>query len=274
MERRKEEKSRFHDFGLFILFLVCGILIFVSPVLIKELYRTMYSVFIPILFLIIIAFIYLSKNLKSYFPVFLAFLVASLVYSPQLFLGPGTTIEGKTYTTFLTALLVILPIILITKISGKEMSSIYLNKGNLRLGLIIGLATFLFFLVTSVPVSIWIFGGKEISRDRLISLTPWIAVFVFSNAIKEEILFRGLFLKKYEYILGATPSNFLQATIFSLAHLYVPFDSFLPLYLFMTFLLGLGFGAVMQKTDSALAAILFHAGADIPVILAVFSLLS
>lgn len=274
MERRKEEKSRFHDFGLFILFLVCGILIFVSPVLIKELYRTMYIVFIPILFLAIITLMYLSKNLKSYFPVFLAFLVASFVYSPQLFLGPGTTIEGKTYTTFLTALVVVLPIILITKISGKEMSSIYLNKGNLRLGLIIGLATFLFFLVTSVPVSIWIFGGKEISRDRLISLTPWIAVFVFSNAIKEEILFRGLFLKKYEYFFGATPSNFLQATIFSLAHLYVPFDSFLPLYLFMAFLLGLGFGAVMQKTDSALAAILFHAGADIPVMLAVFSLLS
>jgi membrane protease YdiL (CAAX protease family) len=69
-------------------------------------------------------------------------------------------------------------------------------------------------------------------------------------------------------------SNFLQAMIFSLAHLYLPFDSFLPIYLIITFLLGLGFGAVMQKTDSALAAILFHAGADIPVILSVFSLLS
>jgi membrane protease YdiL (CAAX protease family) len=128
--------------------------------------------------------------------------------------------------------------------------------------------------MTCIPASIWIFGGKAISSDRFISLTPWIAIFIFSNAIKEEILFRGLFLKKYQYFLGATPSNFLQATIFSLAHLYVPFDSFLFIYLFMTFLLGFAFGAVMQKTDSALAAILFHAGADIPVILAVFSLLS
>lgn len=274
MERMKEVKSKFYDFGLFTLFLVCGVLIFVVPILIKELYSTLYIVFIPILFLIAITLIYVNKNLKSYFPVFLAFLIASLVYSPQLFLGPGTTSEGKTYTTVLTALLVVLPIVFITKISGKKMSSIYLNKGNLRLGLIIGLATFLFFLITSVPASIWVFGGKEISSDHLISLTPWIAIFVFSNAIKEEILFRGLFLKKFEYFLGATPSNFLQATIFSLAHLYVPFDSFLPIYLFMTFLLGLGFGAVVQKTDSALAAILFHAGADIPVILAVFSLLS
>lgn len=271
MERRKEDKSRFHDFGLFIIFLLCGVLIFVFPVLIKELYRTLYIGFIPILFLIIT--VILSKNLKRYFPVFLAFLVASLVYSPQLFLGPGTTIEGKTYTTFLTALLVVLPIVLYTKISGNKMSSIYLNKGNLRLGLIIGITTFLFFLMTCIPASIWIFGGKAISSDRFIFLTPWIAIFIFSNAIKEEILFRGLFLKKYEHFLGATPSNFLQATIFSLAHLYVPFDSFLPIYLFMTFLLGFAFGAVMQKTDSALAAILFHAGADIPVILAVFSLL-
>ena len=112
------------------------------------------------------------------------------------------------------------------------------------------------------------------SSDRLISLTPWIAIFVFSNAIKEEMLFRGFFLKKYEFHLGSEPSNFLQAIIFSLAHLYLPFDSFLPMYLIIVFLLGLGFGAVMQKTDSALAAILFHAGADIPVILSVFSLLS
>ena len=273
MDRRKEDRSKFYDFSLFTLFLKCGVLTFVVPILIKELYSTMYIVFIPLIYLITVTLVYSNKNLKSYFPVFLAFLVASFVYSPQLFLGPGTTIEAKVYTTFFTALLVVLPIVFITKISGKEMSSIYINKGNLRLGLIIGLTTFLFFLITSVPASIWIFGGKEISSDRLISLVPWIAIFVFSNAIKEEILFRGLFLKKYEHFFGATPSNFLQAAIFSLAHLYLPFDFFLPIYLILTFLLGLGFGAVMQKTDSALAAVLFHAGADIPVILSVFSLL-
>jgi len=87
-------------------------------------------------------------------------------------------------------------------------------------------------------------------------------------------VFRGLFLKKYEPLLGADLSNFLQAILFSLAHFLWPFTfPFALIYLIITFFLGLGFGAVMQKTDSVLAAILFHAGADIPVILAVFSVL-
>jgi len=102
---------------------------------------------------------------------------------------------------------------------------------------------------------------------------PWILAFVFLNGIREEILFRGLFLKKYNTFIGADISNVLQAIIFSLAHLSVPFNLFVFIYLILTFFLGLAFGAVIQKTDSLVGAILFHAGADIPVIIAVFSLL-
>jgi len=39
----------------------------------------------------------------------------------------------------------------------------------------------------------------------------------------------------------------------------------------IVFFLGLAFGAIMQKTNSLLGSILFHAGTDIPVILGIFS---
>jgi membrane protease YdiL (CAAX protease family) len=93
------------------------------------------------------------------------------------------------------------------------------------------------------------------------------------NGLKEELLFRGLFLKKYETFLGSDSSNLLQAFIFSLAHLQPVITPFVMIYLVLTFFLGLGFGEVIQRTDSLLGAILFHAAADIPVILAIFSFL-
>jgi membrane protease YdiL (CAAX protease family) len=61
--------------------------------------------------------------------------------------------------------------------------------------------------------------------------------------------------------------------IFATAHLSAELTPFFILYFIMTFFLGLGFGAVMQKTDSVIGSVLFHAGADIPVLIAVFSYL-
>jgi len=236
--------------------------------------KTIYLIGNPVLFLVGALLLRRNKHLEKYFPVLFAFFVSSLANSLNSLgpysSGPGTTMESRVFNLLLSTLLVVVTIVLLTKISGSDMASIYLKKGNLRLGLIIGLATFLFFLVTSVPASIGLFGGRDVTSEQLVTFAPWIAAFVFSNSLREELWFRGLFLKKYESFLGADPSNLLQALIFSLAHL-TPKPNLI--YLVIFFFLGLGFGATMQKTDSLLGSILFHAGADIPAILSVFSVL-
>jgi membrane protease YdiL (CAAX protease family) len=235
--------------------------------------KIIYLIIMPILFLTIAILFYKMKPQEKFFPLFFTFSISALVYLFMLSWGPGDTIENKVFSIFLTTIIVVVSIIVSTRIIGDDLASIYLKKGNLQLGLIIGLFTFLIFLITAIPASIWIFGGQEMSTERLIYLAPWILAFIFLNAIREELLFRAFFLKKYEEFLEPDNSNLLQALIFSLAHIYVPFNSFLPIYLILTFFLGLAFGALMQKTDSILVSILFHAGADIPVILAVFSVL-
>lgn len=269
----EKDESFFYQLKLFILFLICGLSIFVFPLFFLGIIKIIYVIVVSVLFFIIMMLLYTMKQLENYFHILFAFSLSALVYSFILYWGPGDTIEHKVFSIFLTTVVVVIPIIFLTKITGNDLGSIYLKKGNLRLGLIIGCSTFLLFLITAIPVSIWIFGGQEITADRLIYLAPWILVFIFLNALREELLFRGFFLKKYEEFLGADNSNLLQALIFSLAHIYIPLNPFLPIYLVLTFFLGLAFGAVMQKTDSILVSILFHAGADIPVILAVFSLL-
>lgn len=212
-----------------------------------------------------------EKN-KKYAPIFYAFFIAALVNTLQWYWrGSGSSFREILLNIFISTILVVIPIITLIKLSGADMGSLYLKKGNLKLGFIIGVITFLFFLITALPAATYIFGGLNVTLELLIILFPWILVFIFLNALREELWFRGLFLKKFETLLGKDSSNFLQALIFSFAHLTLPFSSFSMIYLIITFLLGLGFGAVMQKTDSIIASILFHAGADIPVILAVFS---
>jgi membrane protease YdiL (CAAX protease family) len=151
------------------------------------------------------------------------------------------------------------------------LSSIYLAKGKLRLGVTIGIILFLFFLATSVWTSTLFYGGKDLTFNKILEWSPWILVFVFSNGIKEEIQFRGLFLRKYEALLGVDPSNLLQAIIFTLAHMGENYSPVIVLFFFMVVLLGLAFGAITQKTNSLIGAILIHAGTDIPVILGIFS---
>jgi len=274
----------FYRIGLFGLFLMCGLSIFVPPIFISGDIKTIYKIATPTLFLLSAALLHRNKHLEKYFQVFFAFFIASFVFALEHIVVGGiwleykegilpSTVDGIVYQKLLSTLLVVIPIVLLTKIFGKEMASIYLKKGKLRLGLIIGLTTFLIFLATSVPAATALFGarGQNLTSENLISWTPWVAVFVFSNGVREELWFRGLFLKKYKSMLGVDASNFLQAIVFSSAHLGSQFTTFLFIFLVITFFLGLAFGAVMQKTDSLLGAVLFHAGTDVPVILGYFS---
>jgi len=263
---------------------MCGLSIFVPPIFITGDIKTIYKIAIPILFLLSAVLLHRNKHLEKYFQVFFAFFIASFVFALEhIVVGEiwleykegilPSTVDGIVFQKLLSTLLVVLPIVLLTKISGKEMASVYLKKGKLRLGLIIGLATFLIFLVTSVPAATGLFGarGQNLTSENLTSWAPWILAFVISNGLREELWFRGLFLKKYESLRGADSSNLLQSIIFSLAHLGTQYTPFILIFLVITFFLGLGFGAVMQKTNSLLGSILFHAGTDISVVLGYFS---
>ena len=96
-------------------------------------------------------------------------------------------------------------------------------------------------------------------------------IFVFGNAFAEELLFRGLFLRKLEPFLGSFPSNLPIAAVFTLLHTGI--DYTIDNVIFQSILLPLALicGWLIQKTDTIWGSVLFHAGMDIPVILGIFS---
>jgi len=217
-----------------------------------------------------------SENGKPYWPVCYAFFVAgSAVLLSTLFGGKLLELFGLTPTNpqgiavakLSESLWRVIPILVLMAIIGADRRSMYLNKGKIVLGLAIGVAGFVGFVVLAfMPLVSQ--GGM---LNKLLSLSPWILIFVLANGFNEELLYRGLFLKRYEAFLGKGLSNLLAASVFTLVHVQVTYVSDLRQFLFILFPLALVWGYLMQKTDSLWGSVIFHAGADCMIIFGIFA---
>ncbi len=256
-----------------------GFIIFALPLILPAETQIICRVSVIVIFSILSFWLRLKKMDKRYFQVSFAFFTAALVvffdyllYSNwQAFNISGSRMDQYVLAKVISTLLIAAPIIVLTKASGQNLSSICLAKGKLKLGLLIGFIMFLFFLATSIPAAMLLYNGKNLTYGNLIVWAPWIFTFVVANGLREELLFRGLFLKKYQVFFGLGFSNLLQALVFVLPHFGETYSPIILVFIAITFLLGLAFGALMQKTNSLIGSILFHAGVDIPVILGIFS---
>ena len=168
------------------------------------------------------------------------------------------------------AVVVIGVIILLTRLTGGSLGSIYIQKGRLRLGLLIGGIAFLIAAAGSIPMAT-LFKAQNLTLSRIVPWIPWILIYVLCNASLEEVMFRGLFLRKLEPFLGKWASNFLIAFVFTVLHGTVTYTADTMIFLVVLFPLAIAWGYVMQKTEGVWGSILFHAGMDIPIMLGIFS---
>jgi len=253
-----------------------GLLVFPFSIVPTEL-TLVYVIILSFVFLLSAIFLCGRKYLKHYWQIFFAFFIASLAMFFDFLINiPSGTMNGLVLDMLVSTSIIVSIIILLTRISGITLGLIFLKKGNIKFGLIIGFTGFFIFALTSIPAAEYLFQGQNLSLDKVIAWMPWIIPIVLLNGVREEILYRGLFLNKFEAELGSKTSNFLQAIIFSLSHSvagvgpnsYTPFIWVLVLF---TFSLGLAWGYIMQRTGSVLGSILFHAGTDIPVFIGIIS---
>jgi len=262
---------------LFVLFFACGLLVFLVGGYLATFprsTRTVIKVGLPLLFLAVTAILYRSERFKAYWQIAFAFCVASVGFLVAWLLSSWllaivnistTTMAGLAIAKFVDALLIVAPIIVLVKITGSDMGTLYLQRGNLKLGLLVGGITFtafaiLFFLQAQ---------DRGIGMGQIVAWTPWILVFVLSNAFMEELHFRGLFLGKLEPFLGRGLSNLAVAIVFTLVHAPVEYTPDIIQFLAILFFLALAWGYVIQKTDSLWGSVLFHAGADLLIIVGI-----
>ena len=265
-------------FQSFLLFLVYGVFA-LGPLQMYNIpfpadFRMIYKIFVPLISLIIAIFTRRNYRFRQHWQIFYGFFIGGTAFFIQWlvfqFLIFPKTVESIVLEKAIAAFLIIIPIITLTLLSGNTLSSIYINKGKLRLGLLVGLLSFSFFAVSAVPAAISLFGAQNMDLKVIYGYAPWILVFVLANGLLEEFMYRALLLKRFEGLLGAKTSNLVQAIIFCTIHWSVAYTPEPYFFVILTFFLGLAWGYITQRTDSLLGSVLFHAGTDIPVILAIF----
>jgi len=190
---------------------------------------------------------------------------------PALGIGSPDSPAGWAVDKLQSSLLIIIPIIFCTLLSGEDMGSIYVQRGKLKPGLAIGLGTFVAAALLAIPWANWLLGGRDLSLGRMLPWAPWVLMFVLANAAAEELLFRGLFLRKLAPLTGAFGANLAIAIPFVLMHASASYFTQPLIFLAFTFLLALGWGAIMQRTDSWWGSVLFHGGMDISIVLGILS---
>lgn len=263
--------------GLCAIFLICALAIFLfGPNYYKAFPTNGSSVYAAILTLVFLAaavLFKLSAKLTRYWRIAYAFFAASaVILVSALFSGYNTSIlmalnvspntnqglaVGKLYDT----LLVVIPILVVVKLSGADLGSLMLARGNLKWGLGIG-ALVLFNFFTSALI-FFAPGYKDMAV--LGTAVIWGAVFAFSNGFLEELWMRGLFMKKLVPLIGVTGTVLVTSTWFAALHwlgvAYLPI-TVIPVFLVNTFTLGIACGFLMVKTNSIWGAVLIHAAAD------------
>ena len=231
------------------------------------------------LLLVTVLLIRRSRRFKKYWQIFSGLLILSVAVSLDWIIGiylidyvgvHDSTPAGWALQKLNECVVIVSVVIILTKMSRNSLSSIYIQKGNLKQGLIIGLTAFVLAAVGSIPMAT-LFNAQDLNIARIIPWIPWILIFVLANATMEEIMFRGLFLRKLEPFYGKVISNLMIAFVFTVLHGAANYTSDQYIFLAILFPLALAWGYIMQKTEAVWGSILFHAGMDIPIILGIFS---
>ena len=185
----------------------------------------------------------------------------------------ASTVTGSVAAQTFGTLMLVIPIIVLTRASGSKLASIFIARPRNLWTLAIGVVCF---------VAIWFlaFRGRtesffpihgELTSSRFLALTPALVILVLLNGLREELFFRGLFLNKYGKFLRPVVANVLAAVIFTSFHVEVKYAASVLVFLVYTLVNGLILGWLMQRSGSLLASVIFHAGTDIPIFLVYLS---
>jgi membrane protease YdiL (CAAX protease family) len=264
--------------GLFVLILACGVAVLMFGVNYYKLFPTngnlIYSASLCTVFLAAALLLKRSQKLNQFWQIAYAFFIASTVNLISILFGiyeigflrifgsSSNTNQGMVISKIFEVILVVTPIIVLTKVARLDLGSLFLNKGNLKLGLGVGLLVF-FNFTTSV---LMFFSMSYPNLTKLGDALLWGFVFSLANGFSEELWFRGLFMKKLWPLVGFWATVILTSIWFALLHLMsapvMPAQA-IPIFAVNTLTLGLACGYLTLKTKSIWGAVIIHIAADL-----------
>lgn len=265
------------DLALFLLFLGAGFVVFVLDSSYIRLFptneSTAFKALVPTVFLGAALLFRRNARTRAYWQVTYAFFVAAAAFLvawlfenvdgwllTSLRLAPESA-AGLALEKVTEVVLVVTPILLLSRLVGWDLGSLYIRRGRLAFGLTVGFLVLMNFGATALAVAANTTGHME----RLLAELPWMLLFAFSNAFMEELWFRGLFLGRMTPLIGDGGALLATSLVFTASHmgaLYLS-DALLVLFLVLLFPLALGFGWLMQQSRAIWGSTIFHGAADL-----------
>ena len=268
--------------GLFLLFLFCEVVIYILGSNYFDVFstnkNTTFNLITCTIFLAAALWFKRTERLNRYWRVSFAFFVASVAYPitgltmgwlmDSFSIAPSTT-QGLALGKVIEVVMIVVPILVLTKLSGADMGSIYLMRGDLKLGLGIGGLVFVNFATSAL-----LFFAMRFTRIELLGAAiVWGLVFSCANGFMEELWLRGILLRQFQPFIGVHGSVWLTAIVFALMHgaAYYFMPTVLPIFVLNTLTLGLTCGYLIMKSDSIWGAVLIYAAADFFLFIAVLA---
>lgn len=271
--------------GLFIVFLIFELAIVLFGSNYFDVFQTnknlAYQATLSVAFLVAAMWLKRSERLNRYWQIAFAFFIASFVITTTSLIGswntallnwlnvPADTSQRQAVGKIYEILMVVVPILVLTKISGADLGSIFIKRGDLKMGLGIGALVFVFLGTASFMFAATRFSSTKLLGDAVV----WGLVFSFANGFMEELWLRGIFLKRFAPLLGVGGSVLLISMVFALMHGFAFYfnPTALLFYVLNTLALGLACGYLMMKSDSLWGAMLIHAASDFFLFIAVLA---
>jgi membrane protease YdiL (CAAX protease family) len=265
---------------LFI-FLILSLLLFEPPFFAfdstNKLFQTATFISLPLFFSLLALLVRRSRRFREYSPPFCSFAIISVSLLlmwllddfPRRWLGLDPKAPSGRATIKVTdAIILLLAVVVLSRLLRIDFDSIYLGRGSRPgLGLAIGLAGFALMASFALVEA----HSAGISNRSILGWAPWILSFVLANGFFEELMSRGLLLKKFEPFLGAPLANILTGFVFAIGHAGVTYSTDVLEFVAVTFVLALIWAYLMQKTGSLWGSALFHAGADTLILIGMFA---
>jgi len=262
-----------------ILYMLFGSLVFILGLnllnIIPNNFQDIYKVSLPVIFLI------LAFASQRYFPdqkkVFVGFFLVSVGWLLDNYLTGeiakllslnSKELIGIASIMVISMLLVSTPVLVGWRLFGYDFPSLYFQGPNKLWGIYVGLAGLLLFGGLGVLQA----QNEGVKFGLVLGALPLALVFSLANAFREELVYRAVFLETYQANVGVFAAVLVTTVVFAAAHIevnYQPAD--LIVFSVVLIIIGVVASLIMLKTGSLIGAVLFHAGADVLLIMGMIS---
>jgi len=177
-------------------------------------------------------------------------------------------LSGMAYTMVISTFVISAPVIIGWLLSGRRLSAIYIQGSEKMWGIVVGI------------IGLLLFGGLGVlqAHDQGMALRaigaaiPMALVFSLANAFREELVYRAVFLDSSQVNIGVISTIIVTTLVFVVAHVEVSYDTAsLVIFSIVLVIIGVVGSLIMMKTGSLIGAVLFHAGADVLLIMGMLS---